>query len=151
MCNGGCPAYDVVLYRTGAAEWLGGPYAPREGAMCGVVDRDEFRALARYARRCGFFSWNDAYTELVEGPPEFLIELVAEGVTKQVIQYGVVDPPGFGRLAARIDVVADSIRWAPSRTRIQPFLPPSWFNGYDMRIGDVGDDQMRPRRDTRLQ
>jgi len=78
------------------------------------VEPDEFEQVASYVQRCGFFEWADEYqpSEFVTDNPEYRIRVVKDGLVKEVLQYATNEPPGFGRLAARIDQVAERILWA---------------------------------------
>jgi hypothetical protein len=112
-CEGTCPVYRVTLRADGRALWEGRAFVDRLGTFHGGIDEEAWRGLARYVERCGFLGWADQYQpeEFVTDHPEYRIGATWDGGTKEVLQYATKEPPGFGRLAKRIDSLADGLTW----------------------------------------
>lgn len=47
--------------------------------------------------------------------PEYVLEVVRQGSTKQVLQYATDEPPDFWTIATVIDGIASSIEWVSER------------------------------------
>ena len=118
MCFGACPVYEVTFHRNGGAEWTGQYYTDLVGRFVGSIAADEFGKLARYIQSRKFFEWNDRYDTMITDVAEYRIEVVKDGVVKEVLQCGTDEPVGFERLAGRIDAVAAKVIWAPVRNAL---------------------------------
>lgn len=76
MCFGPCPVYQVTIQADGEARWRGEDFTERIGRFRGKVEPEDFRKIAVYVERCGFFEWADEYrpSDFVTDNPEYLIQ-----------------------------------------------------------------------------
>jgi hypothetical protein len=120
MCFGQCPVYQVTFRADGQARWNGEYFSDRIGRFLGRIESDVFSRLATVVERSGFFHWAPEYSEMVSDNPTYRIRVVRDGVAKEVLQYATDEPPGFTRLASRIDRVADAIAWTKVDEEVSP-------------------------------
>jgi hypothetical protein len=113
-CFGTCPIYEVTLRNRGWASWPGEAFVDRVGDYRGKVDLYDFEQLRRFIARCGFFDWNAEYANLgITDQPNYVVTVRRGTETKTVSQYGTDEPPDFWVVAALVDAIAETVRWAP--------------------------------------
>lgn len=118
-CFGTCPIYEVTLTADGSATWEGERFVDRLGRFQGQVDVNDFRRLARFIERAGFFGWAPEYLGNVTDLPDYFLTVVTDGgaggQTKTVRQNGVDEPPDFWVIAAVVDGLAEAVTWTASQ------------------------------------
>jgi hypothetical protein len=114
VCFGDCPAYEVILSRDGTATWRGEAFTERLGEHRGEVWEGDFESLARVIESCGFFDWDDSYSEPITDAPTYELEVRKGGVTKKVVQYATDERADFWSIATLIDGICAHIDWTPS-------------------------------------
>lgn len=110
-CFGTCPIYEVTLNADGTATWDGERFVDRLGQYKGEVDLNDYRRLAGFVQRAGFFSWDPEYVADVTDLPDYILTVAAGGQTKSVRQNGVDEPPDFWVIASLVDHLAEAIDW----------------------------------------
>jgi hypothetical protein len=123
-CYGTCPVYGVTLYGDGTVRYDGKDHVRIRGSQTAVIAPDTVRSLVEEIERCGFFSLNDAYTQVsIADAPSAVVYVAADGKKKQVRHYldDFKAPKSLETLENRIDEVSGTRRWtaaaAPSAGR----------------------------------
>jgi hypothetical protein len=84
----------------------------RFGQYQGQVGLNDYRRLAGFVQRAGFFGCGPEYLANVTDLPDYILTVVAGGRTKSVRQNGVDEPPDFWMIAALVDHLAEAVDWA---------------------------------------
>jgi hypothetical protein len=123
-CYGSCPVYGVTLYGDGTVRYDGKDHVRVRGSQTAVIAPDAVRSLVEEIERSGFFSLNDAYTQVsVTDAPSAVVYVAADGKKKQVSHYlgDFKAPKALETLENRIDEVSGTSRWtaaaAPSAAK----------------------------------
>ena len=123
-CYGSCPVYGVTLYGDGTVRYDGKDQVRVRGSKTAVIAPGAVRSLVEEIERSGFYSMNDAYTQVsITDAPSALVYVAADGRKKQVSHYlgDFKAPKALEILENRIDEVSGASRWtaaaAPSAGR----------------------------------
>jgi hypothetical protein len=113
-CYGTCPVYGVTLYGDGTVRYDGKDHVRVRGSQTAVIAPDAVRSLVEEIERSGFFSLNDAYTQVsITDAPSAVLYVGTDGKKKQVKHYlGDFKAPKILQvLENRVDELAGTGRW----------------------------------------
>ena len=123
-CYGTCPVYGVTFYGDGTVRYDGKDHVRIRGSQTAVIAPDAVISLVEEIERSGFFSLNDAYTQVsITDAPSAVVYVATDGKKKQVRHYlgDFKAPKSLETLENRIDEVSGTRRWtaaaAPSAGR----------------------------------
>ncbi len=88
----------------------------------GRFNASEFADLSAIVERCGFFDWQDEYTEMVTDHPTYVLTVSRGEESKTVVQYATDEPADFWTLAALVDGVSMQVVWADSKREGPDFM-----------------------------
>lgn len=74
-CFGKCPAFRVMLYRSGYATYEGTQFSEHMGMHSGFMTVDEMDEILEEAERIDFFSLEETYDAQVTDLPSMIIEI----------------------------------------------------------------------------
>ena len=79
-CYGSCPVYGVTLYGDGTVRYDGKDHVRVRGSQTAVIAPDAVRSLVEEIERSGFFSMNDAYTQVsITDAPSAVLYVATDG------------------------------------------------------------------------
>jgi hypothetical protein len=113
-CYGSCPVYGVTLYGDGTVRYDGKDHVRVRGSQTAVIAPGAVRSLVEEIERSGFYSMNDAYTQVsITDAPSAVVYVAADGRKKQVSHYlgDFKAPKLLETLENRIDEVSGASRW----------------------------------------
>jgi len=113
-CYGSCPVYGMTLYGDGTVRYDGKDHVRVRGSQTAAIAPDSVRSLVEEIERSGFFSLNDAYTQVsITDAPSAVVYVAADGRKKQVSHYlgDFKAPKALETLENRIDEVSGASRW----------------------------------------
>lgn len=113
-CYGSCPVYGVTLYGDGTVRYDGKDHVRIRGSQTAVIAPDAVKSLVEEIERNGFYSLNDAYTQVsVTDAPSAVLYVATDGKKKQVRHYlGDFKAPKILQvLENRVDELAGTGRW----------------------------------------
>jgi hypothetical protein len=113
-CYGTCPVYGATLYGDGTVRYDGKDHVRVKGSQTAVIAPEAVKSLVEEIERSGFFSLNDAYTEVsITDAPSAVLYVATDEKKKQVRHYqGDFKAPKILQvLENRIDELAGTGRW----------------------------------------
>lgn len=119
MCFGMCPAYDVVLERSGAASFDGRAFVSMMGAHVATLGVDEFDDLARAITFLDFFSLEPIYSSGVLDASGTTTWVRAGTRRVEVVNVGRFGPEELSVIEELIDGCAAGLDWRPVSTADQ--------------------------------
>jgi hypothetical protein len=113
-CYGTCPVYGATVSGDGTVRYDGKDHVRVKGSQTAVIAPEAVKSLVGEIKRSGFFSLNDAYTEVsITDAPSAILYVATDGKKKQVRHYlGDFKAPKILQvLENRIDELAGTGRW----------------------------------------
>jgi hypothetical protein len=112
-CNGSCPVYRVILYRSGRAEFEAKDFLPRIGKFTGTVDLLTYAHLCYVLDNGRFKDFKDDYRANWTEDSACIVTVSTGHAVKQVSDHGAVGPIELWAMEQLVDGVRESIPWQP--------------------------------------
>jgi len=113
-CKGRCPVYSLTIDGNGMVIYQGKDYVRTTGLQQATIGQDKVLELAAEFDRVGYFSMNDAYTQVtITDSPTVTTSITRGGKTKTIVHYhgDLSAPEQLSALEDKIDQTANSAQW----------------------------------------
>lgn len=110
-CFGKCPCYSVDFGADGKVQYNGKMFVEWKGIHRGTVPPEKFEDLARFVLDRGFMGLKARYDSDVTDQPSVITMVVADGKSKNVVDYAQAGPKNLAEIESRIDLLFRQVKW----------------------------------------
>lgn len=111
FCYGTCPAYQLIVHRSGKVSYTGYGHVKRQGEHSGSIPSYHLRSLFAYINESDFFNLKNSYSYPITDNSSTYTLVVKAGREKIIKNYANAGPLTLWSIEQHIDSLLPLIEW----------------------------------------